>query len=204
MFRKILTLKIVQQDIISLVNLQHNCHRGKCDTTGTQALRQEREATTRSRAVVSHSDQTHFIVNTQSLHNYQHIFNAIPISLRGSSFNIIDPIGLRNQAAAILRDKKQQQVEARKVLSMAAVMGRDAAPSGSANAIPGDEEPNAPLEPRTEAQDTLESLVEPNDPLLPTHFPSGLPVFLQSIAGTSTQAQGSISTAMPTTLYVTV
>lgn len=129
-----------EQDIISLVNLQHDCYRGKCDTSGTQHLHQEREITTRTRTIVHHSDQTHFILNTQSLHNYKYIMDAIPIPLRGSSFHVADPTGLRNQAASILRDKKHQQVEARKALSMAVVMGRVEAPSGLVNVQPVDED----------------------------------------------------------------
>lgn len=205
-----------------MVNLQHDCHRGKCETSGTQILHQEREATTRSRTVIKHSDDTHFIVNTQSLHNYQHISRAIPSNLHGSSFNVVDPVGLRNQASAILRDKKQQQVEARKALSMATVMGRSEIPSVRL----GDEEPipdstaraeadSAPLEHHTDSapvgpcvqEDShapIEQHVSDQDTPLPSsHYPAGLPVFLQSAAGTSTQPHGASTTAIPTTLYVT-
>lgn len=129
------------------MNLQHDCHRGECDTSGSQYLHQEREVTARSRTIVRHRDQTHFIINTQSLHNYCHIARAIPSHLHGTSFNIPDPVGLRNQAASLLRDKKQQQIEARKAISMASVMGRAEAPSNLANARHGADSQEAPSEP---------------------------------------------------------
>ncbi|KAH9984740.1 hypothetical protein BJV74DRAFT_797145 [Russula compacta] len=67
------------QDIISAVNLQHNCHYGACGTTGTQALYEE---------FVKHTDSEHYIVNTTSLHNYAHIASALPSHLQTSSFHV--------------------------------------------------------------------------------------------------------------------
>ncbi|KAF7974716.1 hypothetical protein HWV62_11375 [Athelia sp. TMB] len=127
-------------DIVSSVNLQHDCRRGRCETSGTQILHQEREATTQHRTIVKHNDHIHFIINTQSLHNYRHIAHAIPLHLRGSSFRIADPIALRRQAASMLRDKKQQQTEARKAASMAIAMGRAQASSNSAIGRPSVDE----------------------------------------------------------------
>lgn len=197
---------------------------------------------------------------------------AIPIPLRGSSFQVADPTGLRNEAASILRDKKQQQVEARKALSMAVVMGRAEAPSGVINTRPVDEDPiprNAePLEPCADTRNSApeegsrheellvlhedarsrapvgdshsdaalqsphsntlfdraadsgaphehcdEALCVESNPNRPvpqhsnivepsphSHFPLGHPVFLQQSVGTSSQAQASTTTAVPTTL----
>lgn len=159
---------------MSSVNLQHDCHRGQCDTSGTQILHQEREATTRHRNIVKHADNIHFIVNTHSLHNYRYIARAIPLHLRGTSFKVADPVGLRKQAASLLRDKKQQQTEARKANSMAIAMGRAQAPSGVPDITPGDEDialasgtraeaNGAPFEPHMEA---------PNDDTRLQHLPS--------------------------------
>ncbi|KII83512.1 hypothetical protein PLICRDRAFT_85999, partial [Plicaturopsis crispa FD-325 SS-3] len=60
------------------VNLQHDCCRGRCQPTRQQPLRQEREVTTRTHTVIAHADTVHYVVNVNSLHNYQLIRNAIP------------------------------------------------------------------------------------------------------------------------------
>jgi hypothetical protein len=96
------------QDIISAVNLQHDCHRGACGTTGTQALYEEREITTLSRTVVAHTDSEHYIVNTASLHNYAQIASALPSHLRTFSFHVESETTLRNDAALQIRLAKQK------------------------------------------------------------------------------------------------
>jgi hypothetical protein len=82
----------------------------------------------RTRTIIKHNDDNQFIVNTQSLYNHQYIARALSHNLRQSLFFIPDPTRLHTQAAALLRDKRQQQVEAQNAVSMAKVMGRAEAP----------------------------------------------------------------------------
>jgi hypothetical protein len=77
---------------------------------------QEREMTTRTRKVTKHSDEVHFIVNINSLHNYETITAALPPHLHKSSFCINDTAHLRKTASAQVRDKKHQQMEEKKKL----------------------------------------------------------------------------------------
>lgn len=95
-----------------MVNLQHDCYRGHCLTSQQEPIRQEREITSRSRSVLAHTDDDHFIVNIQSLHNYHTISLALPPRLRCSGFVIEDETALCQNAAAQIREKKRQDDEA--------------------------------------------------------------------------------------------
>lgn len=99
------------------MNLQHDCHLGKCEASGIQHLQQEREVTSRSRAVIRHSDSTHFIVNTQSFHNYRQIQEATPANLRNYSHRISDQRNLRAAAAAQIRNKAETALASEDVIA---------------------------------------------------------------------------------------
>ncbi|KAJ7463259.1 hypothetical protein FB451DRAFT_954147, partial [Mycena latifolia] len=66
-------------------------------------VQQEREATCITRARIKYTDDTCFILNTASLHNYRQIRDAIPVSLRPHSFTVPDQNSLRIAAAAQIR-----------------------------------------------------------------------------------------------------
>ncbi|KAF7980223.1 hypothetical protein HWV62_39337 [Athelia sp. TMB] len=104
---------LVPEDIECAVNLQHDCHRGRCSTDGQQTLHQEREATSRTRSITKHSDDDHFIINIQSLHNYKTIANSLPASLRKSAFRVEDEQRLRHAASKGIREKKLQDLQAK-------------------------------------------------------------------------------------------
>ena len=112
------------QDIVAAVNLQHDCERGKCKSDGKEVIREEREATTRTRQVVMHTDDTNYLVNINSLHNYKTIAAALPANLRKSSFRIEDTPALHASASAQVREKKRQQTEEKKQLLMAKASNR--------------------------------------------------------------------------------
>ena len=112
------------QDIVAAVNLQHDCERGKCKSDGKEVIREEREATTRTRQVVTHADDTNYLVNVNSLHNYKTIAAALPENLRKSSFRIDDIPALRANASAQVREKKQRQTEEKKQLLIAKASNR--------------------------------------------------------------------------------
>ncbi|KAJ7494096.1 hypothetical protein FB451DRAFT_1011998, partial [Mycena latifolia] len=86
-------------DIESAVNLQHDCHSGKCGPHDSAAILQEREATTITRVRIKHADDIRFVVNMASLHNYRQIRAAVPASLRPHSFTVPDQTALRIAAA---------------------------------------------------------------------------------------------------------
>ncbi|KDQ15036.1 hypothetical protein BOTBODRAFT_94896, partial [Botryobasidium botryosum FD-172 SS1] len=65
-------------DVISQVNLQHDCSKQGCTHSGVQYVMQEHQKSQVTRKVIKHVDDSHFIVNMGSLHNYQHIERAIP------------------------------------------------------------------------------------------------------------------------------
>ncbi|KZP32814.1 hypothetical protein FIBSPDRAFT_654399, partial [Athelia psychrophila] len=60
------------------INLQHDCSCGKCTPHKPKDLYQEREKITRQAMFISHSDDDHYILNTQSLHNYQSLSKLAP------------------------------------------------------------------------------------------------------------------------------
>lgn len=112
------------QDIVAAVNLQHDCERGKCKLDGKAVIREEREATTRTRQVITHADDTHYLVNINSLHNYKTIAAALPAHLRQSAFRIEDTPALRSNASAQVREKRRQQTEEKKQLLIAKASNR--------------------------------------------------------------------------------
>lgn len=110
--------------IISSINVQHDCPRGRCTITRPQNLYQEREVTGQQRMLVAHSDDEHYILNMQSLHNYQSLALLVPNRLRQSSYCVPDEVQLRLQAAASIRSKLKEKVEAKEDLFAATVSER--------------------------------------------------------------------------------
>ncbi|KAJ6501774.1 hypothetical protein DFH09DRAFT_1051553 [Mycena vulgaris] len=96
---------LLTEDIESTVNLQHDCADGKCDASGRSPVIQEREKTSKSKAIIKHTDDHRFVLNTCSLHNYHQIASATPIALRLPSFSVEDQPALRAAAAARIREK---------------------------------------------------------------------------------------------------
>ncbi|KAF8602667.1 hypothetical protein BDV93DRAFT_429072, partial [Ceratobasidium sp. AG-I] len=90
-------------DIVCAVNLQHNCIDSGCFETRSESILKEREITSYQHKRVNHLDTSHFLVNTQSLHNSNHISNALPLALRGLLFLINDRADRLSAAALILR-----------------------------------------------------------------------------------------------------
>lgn len=90
---------------------------------------QEREATSHTRVITKHTDDSHFIVNMNALHNSKTIATALPPDLRKPSFQIDDVTTLRKNASAQVRDKKRQQAAERKEILMAKATNRAHAPT---------------------------------------------------------------------------
>jgi len=73
---------------------------------------QERQTTARTKAIVKHKDSIHFVLNTSSLHNYQHIKCFLASCSPPQSY-IEDHEETRKSIAATLREKKLQDKEAK-------------------------------------------------------------------------------------------
>lgn len=61
-------LTSLKQEVLCLVNVQHNCAAHACTDTGRAALYQERERAT-SKAVISHRDKGDLLLNTFQMRN---------------------------------------------------------------------------------------------------------------------------------------
>ncbi|KAF7300738.1 hypothetical protein MKEN_01298600 [Mycena kentingensis (nom. inval.)] len=59
-------------------NAQHACYEGKCAPTGTRRVRQERQLTELTEAVLEHTDDDRFIINTSAFHNAHLIRRVLP------------------------------------------------------------------------------------------------------------------------------
>ncbi|KAH9831856.1 uncharacterized protein C8Q71DRAFT_798855 [Rhodofomes roseus] len=97
------------QDIVCAVNIQHDCSKHGCSETGTESIRQEREETTRTRAITKHHDSTDYVVNVLALHNQRLLREALPEPLRVKPVFFTDRAQLHKDAAVSLRDQKLQK-----------------------------------------------------------------------------------------------
>ncbi|KAJ7857330.1 hypothetical protein B0H14DRAFT_3639627, partial [Mycena olivaceomarginata] len=95
---------VVPEDIECAVNLQHNCHAGKCGPHNSVSVVQEHEITSITRARIQHTDNNCFIVNISSLHNYHQISSAIPASISTHSFTVENQAALRTSAAVQIQE----------------------------------------------------------------------------------------------------
>ncbi|TFK51166.1 hypothetical protein OE88DRAFT_1735116 [Heliocybe sulcata] len=97
------------QRVRAVVNVQHDCWRGSCKASNSLHVRQEREETTRTKAVVEHSEYPYFLVNIYSLHNNALLRAAVPPDLWQRPPLFTDRNSLHRAAAASLRDDKLQK-----------------------------------------------------------------------------------------------
>ncbi|KAJ6632326.1 hypothetical protein B0H10DRAFT_1901751 [Mycena sp. CBHHK59/15] len=139
---------VLPEDIECAVNLQHDCHFGKCVphiSASVQTL-QEREATSITRARICHSDDDRFIVNMAALHNYHQISSAIPASVGVHSFTVQDQTALRISAAAQIRDKIPGNTDDPMSLASQAAESEPRPPGVTENCAGPDEEHTDDLE----------------------------------------------------------
>ncbi|KAJ7622706.1 hypothetical protein B0H17DRAFT_1151594 [Mycena rosella] len=134
---------VLPEDIESAVNLQHDCHSGKCGphSSVSVSILQEREATSITRARIRHSDDDHFIVNTASLHNYRQISSAIPTSIGTHSFSVDDPSVLRASAAVQIHEKISGNADDPMSLASQAAESETATRDTTENVLGPDDEP---------------------------------------------------------------
>ncbi|KAI0665610.1 hypothetical protein C8Q78DRAFT_954452, partial [Trametes maxima] len=61
-----------------VVNVQHDCIRGKCAPTALVAEVQERTETSRQKPTLEHSEDIHFVLNIFILHHFDELTTLIP------------------------------------------------------------------------------------------------------------------------------
>jgi len=100
------------QDVICVVNVQHDCVTSCCNSTRTVFEQQERLLSSRTKVLVNHTPTNAYVLNTHSLHNYQWILSAIPTSIRNQirAPLITEHASLRLRAADLLRSKKAADI----------------------------------------------------------------------------------------------
>ncbi|KAJ8073264.1 hypothetical protein PM082_020136 [Marasmius tenuissimus] len=100
-------------DILCTLNVQHDCSFGNCTNVKRKVIYQERLETSRSQAVVDHTDLQQFILNTHSLHNHSIISKLLPSSLTivlsRPSLPPDEQNELRLRAASHIRNQKSQE-----------------------------------------------------------------------------------------------
>ncbi|KAG1863736.1 hypothetical protein F4604DRAFT_1929149 [Suillus subluteus] len=73
---------LLPSDILSAVNVQHDCASSSCDEFVSVNTRQERTETTKMKTSLIHKNTGRFVLNAHSLHNYALISQVIPHPLR--------------------------------------------------------------------------------------------------------------------------
>ncbi|CDO77550.1 hypothetical protein BN946_scf184912.g49 [Trametes cinnabarina] len=98
------------KSILCTINVQHDCASlSMCAASGTQAVLQERELTTRTRPVVQHTDETHFLINSYALHNHRYLRQTLPPTFFSHTSLFPDRSAVHRHTAATLRDSKLQK-----------------------------------------------------------------------------------------------
>lgn len=100
----------LRKEILCTVNIQHDCASSGSDCHSIRNVKewQERSETTKSRRLVNHASTNAYVLNTFSLHNYQHITATIPpaVHVQMNMPYISDHHTVRLHAAKLNRQKK--------------------------------------------------------------------------------------------------
>ncbi|KIK76328.1 hypothetical protein PAXRUDRAFT_170254, partial [Paxillus rubicundulus Ve08.2h10] len=78
----------VLQDVICVVNIQHNCVDSKCMDAGTKRVFQEYMVTSQIVSIIDHKPSHNFFLNTYALHNNIHIHALVPPNLRETPLHV--------------------------------------------------------------------------------------------------------------------
>lgn len=82
-----------------IINVQHDCAASGCDAIEDIACIQEYQETTKTKKVIKHCDNAHFIINTHALHNAAQLVSSFLTTLlflnqyMGTAKNIIMNLG---------------------------------------------------------------------------------------------------------------
>ena len=101
--------RFVVQDIVCAINVQHDCFASDCHKKASKPVFQERLKTLRTREIVDHESTNAYILNTLSIHNYQHILAALPEGLinRKSLLSDAEALAVRQNAVLAMAQKKK-------------------------------------------------------------------------------------------------
>lgn len=101
----------ILQDIICGINLQHRCVASHCSEAGTKPVHQERELTTITARVSKHGDSTQYLVNINSMTNYEHIKDLMECHTKPPIL-ILNPANYESiRCAAVTRLKGHAQMK---------------------------------------------------------------------------------------------
>ncbi|KAG8725158.1 hypothetical protein FRC09_007147 [Ceratobasidium sp. 395] len=98
-----------------VINLQHHCAESVCDESGSKTVRQERELTTITRPISNHGDSTNYILNLNSMTNYEYIHGIARAHsmLPSRLLNADEYLSIRQSAIARLNEIATQRAEKR-------------------------------------------------------------------------------------------
>ncbi|KAG0693203.1 hypothetical protein DFH29DRAFT_1007548 [Suillus ampliporus] len=99
-------LVVSGMDIVCAVNLQHNCLDAKCTDLSTKHVWQERTQTDQTTSIIEHRPSPHYLLNTFSIHNYEHIHSLLPESLRETPLRVADPGAVQKAAVKQMQGKR--------------------------------------------------------------------------------------------------
>jgi hypothetical protein len=104
----------ISQAVLCLVNLQHRCSVSQCNESGTRTVRQERELTTLTTATTQHGDTMRYLININSMTNYNYIRSLVHQHLDPPSI-LLNPTNYTSiRQAAVSRMNKQAEKRAEK------------------------------------------------------------------------------------------
>ena len=94
-----------RKHLVCVANVQHNCHDSGCKKISSRARKQERTVSeVQTLDFMEHTSTPLFLLNTHSIHNYQHLGAALPEALRAIS--------------SVISDSEQSQVRSQAVNAM--------------------------------------------------------------------------------------
>lgn len=111
------------QDVLFIFSAQHDCRMASCRPAALQYEMQERQETTRTKQLILHEDEAHFIINLHALHNSHLLRKVLPIHLTTPKPLYADCKARHHEIAAALRvsqvEKRARTAEKRKATNAA-------------------------------------------------------------------------------------
>ncbi|KAJ3551225.1 hypothetical protein NM688_g4827 [Phlebia brevispora] len=107
------TIGLKAEELLAVINVQHDCLTAKCLSNDEVPCYQEREKTGRMRTTVqhNHADEDHYIMNRYALHNHELIASVTPSGLLCKTPIVQNGPDVRRSAAERLRENLRIQKE---------------------------------------------------------------------------------------------
>ncbi|KAG9120298.1 hypothetical protein FRC07_004256 [Ceratobasidium sp. 392] len=107
------------------INLQHHCAESSCNESGSKMVRQERQVTSITRPIATHGDSKNYILNLNSMTNYEYIHKIARAHsvLPSRLLNADDYLSIRQGAVTRLNEivtKRAEKREHNRLLKKAA------------------------------------------------------------------------------------